>query len=261
MWTRPAALLACLALGACLGAAGLVLRRGDATRREAARLWLSTAAAGAVVAAAGYAMLAPSDTLGPLGQGQFDRGNLVAGMGLVVLVYSALAAGAVAVTPRALPLVALTALLVAPVLIASAVQLRDEADDSRRAARLQERSLAAIERTIGRPPPGTTVLTVGAPAEAAPGVPVFAAVWDLAGALQERHRDPSLRGYPVPPGTRIECGGDALRLRNYNDRFEAQLAPYGRSVAVDVAGDGAQRISAGRPTAAGSPLSRRVRAG
>ena len=187
-------------------------------------------------------MLAPSDTLGPLGQGQFDRGNLVAGMGLVVFVYSALAAGALAVTPRALPRLALTALLVLPVLAGSILQLRDEADDWRRAAGLQERSLEAIERTIGRPRPGSTVLTVGAPAEAAPGVPVFAAVWDLEGALQLRFRDQSLRGYPVSPGTRIECGGRALRLRNYNDRFEPQLAPYGRSVVVDVAARRAHRL-------------------
>ena len=84
---------------ACLGAAGLVLRRGTGERRSEARLWLSTAAAGAVGAAAGYVMLAPSDRLGrlvgPVRPRQPWRASAPR------FVYSALAAGAVAVTPRA----------------------------------------------------------------------------------------------------------------------------------------------------------------
>jgi hypothetical protein len=68
-------------------------------------------------------------------------------------------------------------------------------------------------------------------------VPVFAAVWDLRGALALRYSDTTLRAFPILPGSRLACGRSGVEMSNSNDVFERQAARYAKAVFVDVPGD------------------------
>ena len=186
----------------------------------------------ALASAVALVMLVPSADLSPGRPGQHNRGNLAAAIGFAALAY-----GLVVLTVelagrgrRGTTAVAVGVGLV--VAVGSAVQLRRDADGWADARVAQERVLNAI----GRPPAGSTVFTVRAPVVAAPDVPVFAAVWDLRGALALRHSDATLRAYPILPGSRLRCGPSGVEMSNSNDTFERQAARYADAVFVDVAG-------------------------
>jgi hypothetical protein len=186
----------------------------------------------AAATAIALAMLVPSADLSPGLPGQHNRGNLAAAIG-----YAALAYGLIVLAVelggrgrRGTTAVAVGVGLV--VALGSVVELRRDAGHWADARTAQERILDAV----GRPPAGSTVFTVRAPVEAGPGVPVFAAVWDLRGALRLRYSDPALRAYPILPGSRLRCGRSALELSNGNDTFERQTARYADALFVDVAG-------------------------
>ena len=212
----------------CLAAAGLVALGWRSGRRGHAALCL----AGAAVTAIALLMLVPSADLSPGLPGQHNRGNLAAAIGYAALAYGliVLAVELAGRGRRGATAVAVALGLV--VALGSVVQLRRDTAPWADARTAQERILDAV----GRPPAGATVLTVRAPVEAAPGVPVFAAVWDLRGALRLRYSDPTLRAYPVLPGSRLRCGRSGLELHNDNDAFERQAARYADVLFVDVAG-------------------------
>ena len=191
-------------------------------------LCLVAAAASAIA----LVMLVPSADLSPGRPGQHNRGNLAAAIGFAALAYAlvVLAVELAGRGRRGTTTVAVALGLV--VALGSAVQLRRDAGDWADARRAQERVLDAV----GRPPPRSTVFTVRAPIQAAPDVPVFAAVWDLRGALALRYSDTTLRAYPILPGSRLECGPSGVAMSNSNDVFERQAARYADAVFVDVAG-------------------------
>ena len=64
---------------------------------------------------------------------------------------------------------------------------------------------------------------------------MFAAPWDLSGALTLRWNDPTVRAYPIVGNWSIACGRDRLVLHNSNDVFGAQEGTYGETYVVDVA--------------------------
>ena len=99
---------------------------------------------------------------------------------------------------------------------------------------MQDEIVASVARALPNPPADSTIYTFGAPAVAAPGVPVFAATWDLAGALRFHWDDPSLAAFPAIPGTSMDCGATDVSLANANDAFDPQTGRYGRAYAVDV---------------------------
>jgi hypothetical protein len=83
---------------------------------------------------------------------------------------------------------------------------------------------------------------VRVPTVAAPGVPVFAATWDLAGALAIEWDEPTISAFPAVPGTSLACGERTISAENWLDAFDPQTAPYGRAVVVDVAASRAVRV-------------------
>jgi len=236
-------------MAAVLAAAAWRLRRGapDAPGAPELRRWLQLAVGALVATAAAYAAAVPSPHLSPLGPGQQNRANVLGGIGLVVLLYAVLMLAALVACSRSrAPARAAGALVVLAALVIGAGDLRQVRADQRgweRSAVLQEYIVDQVEMAVGELPRGGTVYTFGAPAEAAPGVPVFAAVWDLAGALALRYNDPSLEGYPVLSGSRVDCGRDEVVLHNANDSFESQAASYGPVYFVDVIGAQATRVA------------------
>jgi hypothetical protein len=244
--TRLGALVACLAIASVLGAGALRLRRGGLDARSAAvvRRWLGFAAGAIVAAGAGWAMIVPSAYLSPMLPGQANRGNIVAGPALVVLLTATAVIAATLVLDRrrgaAAPLpppaaAALAALALVVVGAGYATQLRHDVHAWNRASAEQRRIVHVVATRLGRVPPGSTILTAAAPLDAGPDIPVFAAPWDLSGALTLRWDDPSIRAYPIVGHWRIACGRDKLVLHNGNDVFGAQEGRYGATYVVDVA--------------------------
>jgi hypothetical protein len=96
--------------------------------------------------------------------------------------------------------------------------------------------LGALRSSMPPPPPGSTVIARGFDLFAAPGVPVFAATWDLNGAVKLLWNDKTLQGWPAPPGA-LRCTAAGTTLEGIG-AIRAP-APYGRAYIVDVRRPGA----------------------
>lgn len=94
------------------------------------------------------------------------------------------------------------------------------------ASTLQQRELKALRRALPDPPSGARVLLFGAPAYTASGVPIFAAPWDLNGAVKLLWHDGSVSAYPVIAGTVVVCGSAAV-IPVGAEYDVTQQAPYG----------------------------------
>ena len=238
----PAARVAVLVVAAAILSAGWwVARRphGDPAYRPALRSWLGLAAGAVVAAGVAYLMIVPSALLDPRSPGEGNRANMLAGLALVVLAYAVIAVAALlavrrvtAWKPLATAATVLAALLIAAGAAASGPRRPARVGDRRPRAAAHRRRCPAHDAAAGA---RDDVPHVPSPGAAAPGVPVFQAVWDLAGAIQLRYDDLTLRAYPVPPGSTVDCGPRSLTVHNYNDAFERQSAAYGAVRVVDVA--------------------------
>jgi hypothetical protein len=222
-----------------------VLPRADAAR-AALRRWLLTAAASVLAVAAGYLTFIPGDpqVYSPLREGQFNRVNVLAAIGYVMLVYSlAMVAGLVAFRGRPRwHLASSSVAVLAGVLLAAGYAQEVRADIAvwDRAAAAQDQVVDTVASLLPDPPHGSVLYTFGHPTSF-DGVPVFAASWDLVGAVQTRWTDPSLRGFPAIPGTTMACGATGVDMRNDNAEYgDSQAAPYGSAYLIDVA---ARRIA------------------
>jgi len=216
------------------------LPRGDPVGRELQR-WLSVGLAALCAIAAGYAIFLPADpnSYTPLMPGQGNRINGLAAIGFVLLIYSVVMVAATLVARRARPWrkwSAGVALAVALVLGWGWLQRIDEhADAWDRSAAAQTEIVNRIDRAVPAPRRGTTIYAVRLPTLAAPGVPIFGATWDLAGALAIDWDDPSISAFPAVPGTSFSCGERSISAQNWLDAFDSQTTEYGRAVVVDVA--------------------------
>jgi hypothetical protein len=74
---------------------------------------------------------------------------------------------------------------------------------------------------------------------------VFAAPWDLSGALKTALDDPTLRAYPLIPGSTLACAAKGVTARNGNDHFASsrQSGSYGKTFVVDVDAASVVRVS------------------
>jgi hypothetical protein len=72
--------------------------------------------------------------------------------------------------------------------------------------------LVTLRERVPPPAHGTSLVTLDAPVETAPGVPVFDASWDLNGAVQLLWNDQSLTAYPAAPGMSITCAATHLSV-------------------------------------------------
>ena len=213
------ALLALVAAGIWAAAR----RLPDELARNARRR-LKIAAAGLVAAAAGYLVIIPSAQHSPLAPGQENRVNALAAIGFVILLW-ALAAAAGTVLLRAPRRGSAAAMAVALLLGAGyVVEVRRDASRFDRASALQQAERAAIGRAIGHPAPGAVVLAYGGPAYVAPGVPVFAAPWDLNGALAMQLKDKTISARTILPSTRLSCSSGSLLFESPGERFAVPFA-------------------------------------
>lgn len=224
------------------------------------RRWTLLAVGALVAAGAAYATIVPSTYLSPSGAGQLNRANVAGGIALFVLLYATLMVLALLATARmrsgrrwAIPLVCAAAVAI---LASHVVQDRHDQRLWERAALTQEWVVQNVASSVGLLPHDAVVVTYDAPVTVAPGVPVFAAIWDLSGALTVRYDDPSVVGYPALPGSRVECGPATLTLHDANDAFGRQTGRYGQVYVVDVSRRRAIRVTDGRSCrAAGRALS------
>lgn len=255
----PGRWLVCGAI-AVLGLAALVTWRsvpaGDPVRRALGR-WIATGVGGLVLAGAGWIVFAPADWYyTPVQIGLSNRVNVLAAFGLVTLAYSALAViGLLArrLVPRvgrawvAVPLAGAVALGTGYV-----VRLAGHERDWDRAATAQETLLRTLDARVGDVPEHSTVLTFGWPAYESPGVPIFAASWDLDGAIKVRRHDNTLDAYPVTTGTTVVCGDAAVSVERPGFAGARPGGPglhpgrYGRVYMLDVASGRVARASGPR---------------
>jgi hypothetical protein len=192
-----------------------LLRPGSDSRRRLLQ-WTLVACIGGLVVAIGYLPLVPANIYYvPLQAGIGNRINIVSGIGYALVVYSTLALLGVLVF-RDLPhsrYLAGTLTAVGAVVIGVGYARRFDADKTawRQAATLERSVLAALS-AVPTPARGTSIITLDAPTEAAPGVPVFSASWDLAGAVQLKWNDPTLKAYPMAAGMTIRCAASLLSV-------------------------------------------------
>jgi len=247
-WWAPAepgaaaTLLACGFTAAVLAVGWLTARAGGDTAAHLRR-WVLIAAAAALGTAVAYLMHVPSAEVSPGGEGQFNRSNVLAAIGVTLLVVATTVVAATLASrrspawrSRSTTLAAAAALVIGAGYV---VQLNRDAGAWSDSVRRQ----AVVLDAVGLPPAGSVVFAFGVPAAPAAGVPVFGAVWDLRGALELRRGERTLRAYPVPEGSRVDCGATELTLHNYNDAFERQSASYAQALLVDVPGRRRLRVA------------------
>jgi hypothetical protein len=73
-------------------------------------------------------------------------------------------------------------------------------------------------------------------------VPIFAATWDLRGALALEWDEPSISAFPAVAGTTFSCAERSMSAQNWLDAYDPQTADYGRALVVDVATSTAVRL-------------------
>jgi hypothetical protein len=175
--------------------------------------------------------------------------NVLAALGLVVLLYSLLmlaARLALRALPRWRSWAPAVAALGATILGIGYLDILDDDKAAYDQAYAAEREVLGVVRAhIPNPPDHSTIYTFGHPAYWRPGVPVFAATWDLNGALKLQWHDPTLNGYPAVPGTTFVCGRNGLHPAG-NGYGPSAGSPYGLAFFVDVAGNRAMRIDSPR---------------
>jgi hypothetical protein len=229
-------------------------RTHDAPLRRELTLWLLVALAGTLVAIGGWGVLSTADLYYSPGQvGIGNRINVVAGVGLALLAVAVIrlsATLALSAVPRdrRVATAVLTGAVAAAIGGAYLDQLGSDRGDWWRARRLEGEVLNNVH-SLGRPPSGSTVIAQGFPLYNAPGVPVFAASWDLDGALKLLWNDPTIRGIPAAAGA-IGCTPAGVAVPGVT----TIPLPYNRLLLVDVAKHSASRLDTpGQCRAVASP--------
>jgi hypothetical protein len=237
------------ALAAVAIAAMLVYRLlpiGDDARLELRR-WLVVAGAGLAVVVAAWALYIPADQYyNPGAEGVGNRVNVMAGVGVVLIVYAVLALVATLVfrgLPRWPRLATVSCVVFATVLAGS--YARDERDEQQawaRAATAADKVISTVTASIPAAPAGTTIYTFGHAGNERGGVSIFGASWDLKGAVQLKYDDPTLSAYPVLEGTTMSCSD--LRLGPVGGGWSPDIhgALYGRAYFVNIRTGLAARI-------------------
>jgi hypothetical protein len=214
----------------------------DDPARSQLRRWLLAVGGGIIATCVGYLVFVPADLVSyaPLRPGQHNRINGLAAIGYVVVIYSLLMLGATLVL-RGLPhwrrwTTGFALGLSAMIALGYMAQVRRDVADWDRSWSMQRRVVATIRDVTPNPPSGTTFYTVGHPIESAPGIPVFAAPWDLSSAVKPRWDDPSLSGYPLIPGATFSCRTGFMQADNSNSSYGVdQQGLYGETYVVDIA--------------------------
>jgi hypothetical protein len=206
-----------------------ILSHHDDARRQLVT-WLTVTGVGVLTIGLGYIGFVPSNIYYvPLQPGLGNRVNCVAAIGYALIVYgSARLVGTL--TFRGLPysrhLISLLAVGVGVVISLGYVrQIHHDTVAWNQAGILSRTVLQMLDKHLPTPAPNTSIVTIDAPVETAPGVPVFDASWDLNGAVQLLWNDPNLRAYPMAPGMNITCTSTGLDVNVANGQPSWQT-PY-----------------------------------
>lgn len=243
-----------IGLAGMLAAAAVVAWR----RRSAVdlRRWLSVAAISGVAIAAGYVTFVPAAYWTPQHPNLENRVNLVAALGIVVLVYALLRiAAALVLRPPAADrrAIALATLMAVAVGAGYWPKIQEDKRLWAQSAAEQRAVLAAIQRAVPDPRPNDRMFVFGWRAQVASRLPVFYDSWDLWTAVKLTYGDASLSAYPVLAGARLDCRERALlpgRLPSPGpdpwlspvDNGEPIASPYGQLWFVDPHRAAARRI-------------------
>ncbi|MGA2162959.1 MAG: hypothetical protein ABSH36_00645 [Solirubrobacteraceae bacterium] len=186
-----------------------MLKPSDEARR-ALRRWLIVTAAGVLFIGLGYVFLVPANIYyRPLQVGVGNRTNDITAIGYALIVYSsaALVGTLVFRELRSSRLLVGTLTALITVVIGAGYVRQIDTDEAawHQSTVLQHMILTTLRTHIAPPPRGTSVITLDAPTETAPGVTVFSVSWDLNSAVQLLWNDPTLKAYPMAPGLQITC--------------------------------------------------------
>ncbi|MEX0874577.1 MAG: hypothetical protein WD646_00220 [Actinomycetota bacterium] len=170
-----------------------------------------------------------------------NRVNVLASLPLVVFAYAvvALASRLIArIHPRLhrIP-TALTVIVMLAIGSAYVLRVNDDKTLWARATTEADGVLAVIDSAVPNLPKDATIFTFGHRAEVAPGVHVFAASWDLWGAVKLRRDDATLTAHPALPGISFECNERGLSAKGAFYLDIAEDVPetrYGRVFFVDI---------------------------
>jgi hypothetical protein len=226
-------------VGAVLLAAGIgsacalraSLPEGARARAELGR-WLVIAAAGVVIAAAGWAVYVPApDHYSPSAPGTVNRVNALAAVGLALLAYSFLMLlGCFVARLLRLPASAAAAIAVTLAIVLCGAYVKRTADDARAwdtAARDQRAELSDLHAALPVPPRGSVIYAYDAPLRVGPGVPVLNTTLDLSSAVRMSYASPTLGAVPLVAAVALRCGSQG-------PTGGGVLATYGRSYLLDL---------------------------
>lgn len=215
--------------------------------RCALRRWLTIGGVGLIVVVAGWALIVPAGVYyNPAEPGLGNRVNAMAGLGVVLTVYAAVALLTTLVVAAARsPLgirrarsvtTGLSLVLAGSIAIGYANHLNSDRRTWDRAARKSAWVLDSIEAAIGEPPSGAAIYAFGAPTFEQPGIPIFVAFADLGNAVRLRFDDRSLSAYPIAAmANRVACGPHRTVPSGFGvDVLHPPGALYGHSVFVDI---------------------------
>jgi hypothetical protein len=222
------------------------LAPGDELRTELRR-WLAVAAGGVAVVIGGYATIVPANYGAPLDAGIENRVNMISAFGYVAIAYAAAVIGG-RLLARGLgrPRLELALPLGLAALIAIGYVVHLDRDKRYYDSAFQQGQVVidSIRRAMpsGKPPRESMTYVFGTETFVAPGVPVFAWIWDMPGALKVSFQDSSIAGYAMLPGTTFACDDDLMFPQSGYGLGKSQGAEYGQGWFVDVAAGTAERI-------------------
>jgi hypothetical protein len=230
----------------------------DDDARATLRRWLAVAGCGLFVAIGGWVLYIPADPYySPVSAGVGNRTNVMAAVGVIVLVYAVIAL-ATTLLLRGLPgwrpaAAVLTVTMAAILGLGYASDVRNDQRTWIDAGESSDQVLTALSEAVPDPAPGDTLYTFGHPAQEAFGVAIFGYSWDLLGAARLLYDDPSVIAYPVIAGTTMQCGRERMGPLGPGWSPELQGATYGTGVFVDVSTATANRIGSLRACRAALP--------
>ncbi len=195
--------------------------KGDQVRRNLGR-WLGVAAGAVVWIVFAWAPLLPTLGYDPRSGQNANRINIAAGIGTVTLAYAVIML-AVYLVCRPRPALVLGLALAAIIGFKYEETTVSDGQAWIGAFREQEKVLASISLHARYPPPDSTVFIVGSPLQYA-GIDVFAAPFEIEGAIRVQLHDPYVRGVVLPGEGTVPCTKSGI----------SEGIPYGKAYLLNV---------------------------
>lgn len=121
------------------------------------------------------------------------------------------------------------------------------------ASKHQLQALDRIRKLAPHPSHNELLLVFGGPAFTLSGVPVFAATWDLNGAVEIYYDDFTLTAFPIINGVGLRCMANGMASVGYGP---SGIFPYGKTTLIDIEADRVSRPEDQSQCAAALPVFR-----